>query len=124
MPDEFANKAFDESFDDGTSDVFKFDKGAQITDGKLLLTKSMGNATAGVSYLVMKSLRKVVWILVLTGMLKMAEIRWDLNSGIHMEDYFLQFAPHHLKASSEHQQQEIQWMIQRLPQHQSLHGQQ
>ena len=50
MPDEFANKAFDESFDDGTSDVFKFDKGAQITDGKLLLTKSMGNATAGVSY--------------------------------------------------------------------------
>ena len=50
MPDEFANEAFDESFDDGTSDVFKFDKGAQITDGKLLLTKSMGNATAAVSY--------------------------------------------------------------------------
>lgn len=50
MPDEYAYEIFNENFDDGTSENFAFNWGSQITDGKLILTKDMGKATAAVSY--------------------------------------------------------------------------
>lgn len=50
MPDEYAYEIFNENFDDGTSENFAFNWGSQITDGKLILTKDMGKATAAVYY--------------------------------------------------------------------------
>lgn len=50
MPNEYENVLFEENYDNGTSGNFFFDKGAKISDGKLVLTTGMGNATAGVSY--------------------------------------------------------------------------
>lgn len=50
MPDEYKYEIFNENFDSGSSENFSFNRGSQIADGKLVITKEMGNATAAVSY--------------------------------------------------------------------------
>lgn len=50
MPEEYEYEIFNENFDSGSSENFSFNWGSQIADGKLVITKDMGNATAAVSY--------------------------------------------------------------------------
>ncbi len=50
MPDEYEYEIFNENFDSGSSENFAFNRGSQIADGRLVITKDMGNATAAVSY--------------------------------------------------------------------------
>lgn len=50
MPDEYEYEIFNENFDSSSSENFAFNSGSQIADGKLVITKNMGNATAAVSY--------------------------------------------------------------------------
>ena len=50
MPNEYEYEIFNENFDSGSSENFAFNWGTQIADGKLVITKDMGNASAAVSY--------------------------------------------------------------------------
>ena len=50
MPDAYAYTIIDENFDDNSSEDFAFDKGSVYENGKLVITKNMGNAEAAVSY--------------------------------------------------------------------------
>ena len=50
MPEEYEYEIFNENFDGGSSENFSFNRGSQIADGKLVITKDMGNAAAAVSY--------------------------------------------------------------------------
>lgn len=50
MPEAYAYTIIDENFDNNSSEDFAFDKGSAYENGRMVITKSMGNAEAAASY--------------------------------------------------------------------------